>query len=372
MTDTTGTPRKTVVLAAGGTGGHVMPAVALAADLTVRGLDVHVITDRRGARFSGAFEAGTPVTQIAAAAPIGGLLGKARAGATLALGAAQAWRALRRIRPAAVVGFGGYPCAPAVFAAQRMKIPTILHEQNAVLGRANAFLAPRAERIALSWPVPQSLDRADAVRCVVTGNPVRAEIAALAMAPYQAPEIGGALRVFVLGGSLGAGVFGQVVPAAVSSLPEEARARLEIVQQCRAEDIENAQKTYEAAGVTARLETFFDDVAAELARAHLVIGRAGASMVAEVATAGRPAVFVPYPHHADQQQAMNAQALENAGGCWVMAQDGFTPETLAARLETFLQGPEILFEAANHAHACGRPDATRRLGNLVTAIARGW
>jgi UDP-N-acetylglucosamine--N-acetylmuramyl-(pentapeptide) pyrophosphoryl-undecaprenol N-acetylglucosamine transferase len=365
-------PGATVVLSAGGTGGHVMPAAALAADLVARGLSVQVLTDARGLAYARAFPPGVPVTALPAAAPAGGLLQRARAALALAAGAARAWLALRRVRPALVVGFGGYPSVPGVWAAQRLGLRTVVHEQNAVLGRANAFLAPRAERIALSWPVPQSLDEADAVRCVITGNPVRAEIAALATTPYPAPEADGPLRVLVLGGSLGAGVFGDVVPAALTSLPEAVRARLRVAQQCRGEDMARVEAAYADAGIGARCAPFFDDVAAELAAAHLVIGRAGASMVAEVTAAGRPAIFVPYPHHADNQQAANARAVEAVGGAWVMAQEGFTPAALAARVETFAQGPEILFTAAERAHSIGRPDAARRLGNLVIALARGW
>ncbi|MBL3677359.1 MAG: undecaprenyldiphospho-muramoylpentapeptide beta-N-acetylglucosaminyltransferase [Alphaproteobacteria bacterium] len=361
-----------IVLAAGGTGGHVMPAAALAADLAARGHAVHLITDRRGAAFSSAFGEKVTISRIASKSPAGGLFAKIRAAAALALGTVQAWLSLRRLRPAVVVGFGGYPSLPPLWAAEALAIPIVLHEQNAVMGRANAHLAQHAARIALSWPVPPGLSEDEAVRCVVTGNPVRGPIAALSVSPYGAPEVDGPLRLLVLGGSLGAGVFARVVPAAVAALPDAARGRLRVVQQCRAEDTNATRAAYEACGVQARLDPFIEDVAGEMGRAHLLVARAGASMVAEVAAAGRPAIFVPYPHHADAQQARNAQALEDAGGAWVMDEEGFTPEALAARLEAFLQDPEILFQAAGRAQALGRPDAARRLGDVVTAVAKGW
>ncbi|HBH26847.1 MAG TPA: hypothetical protein DDX54_05545, partial [Rhodospirillaceae bacterium] len=225
-----------IVLAAGGTGGHVMPAAALAADLAARGHAVHLITDRRGAAFSSAFGEKVTISRIASKSPAGGLFAKIRAAAALALGTVQAWLSLRRLRPAVVVGFGGYPSLPPLWAAEALAIPIVLHEQNAVMGRANAHLAQHAARIALSWPVPPGLSEDEAVRCVVTGNPVRGPIAALSVSPYGAPEVDGPLRLLVLGGSLGAGVFARVVPAAVAALPDAARGRLRVVQQCRAED----------------------------------------------------------------------------------------------------------------------------------------
>jgi UDP-N-acetylglucosamine--N-acetylmuramyl-(pentapeptide) pyrophosphoryl-undecaprenol N-acetylglucosamine transferase len=185
-------------------------------------------------------------------------------------------------------------------------------------------------------------------------------------------ERDGVLRIFVLGGSLGAKVFSVVLPEALSRLSSSQRAQIEIVQQCRAEDIELTRKYYGASGISAQVATFFDDVAGELERAHLVIARSGASTVAEVTAAGRPAIFVPYPHHKDQQQKMNADAVADGGGAWVMTEDGFTPDAVLARIEAFLQNPQILFRAAENARGCGKPDAARKLGNLVTEIVSGW
>jgi UDP-N-acetylglucosamine--N-acetylmuramyl-(pentapeptide) pyrophosphoryl-undecaprenol N-acetylglucosamine transferase len=288
------------------------------------------------------------------------------------MGLIKAYRLVRKLKPTLVIGFGGYPSVPGVFAAQRLGIPTIIHEQNAIIGRANGFLARRANRIALSWPEIQGLEDADKVRAVVTGNPVRPEIAALFTQAYPHASDTGPLRVFIMGGSLGASVFSTVVPKALARLSPDYRARLEIVQQCREADIQATREAYRAAGIKAELETFFTDVAGELGKAHLVIARSGASTVAEVTTAGRPAIFVPYPHHKDQQQKINADAVSDAGGAWTMTESGFTPDALLARMETFLQNPSILFRAAEKARSCGKPDAARKLGNLVTEMVSGW
>lgn len=361
-----------IVLVAGGTGGHVMPAAALACDLIARGLDVHLITDKRGLAYSKSFDKSVTISKVCASAPTGGIFKKAKAAAVLGFGMLQSIKLLRSIKPSVVVGFGGYPSLPSVLAAGQLGIPIVLHEQNATFGKANEFLAPKAKRIALSWPISQDLKKEQSVRCVITGNPVRADIAALCSKPYRAPEADGELRVFVLGGSLGAKVFSDVIPKALTSLSDEEKPRINVIQHCLEGDINSVRSTYEDSGIKATLATFFDDVAEQLENAHLIIARAGASMVAETTASGRPAIFVPYPHHSDQQQSLNAQAVEDAGGAWIMPQDGFTPDALSARIETFLQSPEILFDAANKAHECGKPNAARKLGNLVTAIAKGW
>lgn len=367
MTDTS----KLILLSAGGTGGHVFPAAALGRDLISRGYRVELVTDARGSKFANIFE-DIPVHVISAGTLGRGLVGKVRGAAGLALGIIQARNLVKKLKPVVVAGFGGYPSFPAVFAAQGMKIDTIIHEQNAIVGRANVMLAGRASRIALSMPHVHGLEPADNARAVVTGNPVREEISSLSYKPYPIIQPDGILRIFVMGGSLGAHVFSDVVPAALSRLSPDYRARIEVVQQCRESDIENVRRIYDAAGIKAELETFFRDVPDRLAHTHLVIGRSGASTVAEVTAAGRPAIFVPYPHHADQQQKANADMVADAGGAWVMTQNGFTEEALLARVETFLQNPQTLFRAAEAARSVGRPDAARRLGNLVMAVASGW
>jgi len=362
---------KLIILSAGGTGGHTYPAAALAKDLISRGYRIEVITDKRGAKFAHIFD-DAPVHVIHAGTMGAGILGKIRGMTNLGMGILEAGALLKKLKPEVVVGFGGYPSVPAVHVAQRMKIATIIHEQNAVLGKANAFLAPRADRIALSLRQVEGLSEADAVRSVVTGNPIREEITALYTKPYPAPQDDGVLRIFIMGGSLGAQIFSKIVPPALARLAPAYKERLDITQQCRAEDIEGVREIYKSAGIKARLETFFNDVPDVLATTHLVISRSGASTVAELVTAGRPAILVPAQLHADDQQRVNADVVSDAGGAWVMTQNGFTEDAVMSRIEGFLQNPESLFRAAEASRSCARPDAARRLGNLVTALASGW
>jgi len=362
---------KQILISAGGTGGHMFPAEALARDLIDRGYRVALATDMRGKKYE-PFADGIPVYVLKSGAMKSGLLGKIKSVMALGVGVLQARKLVDKLKPAVVVGFGGYPSFPALHAAQKKNIPTIIHEANAVLGRANVYLAPKADRIAVAWPNISGLDESDSVRTIITGNPVRPDIAALYNKPYPVLEQEGVLRIFVMGGSLGASVFGDVLPKMVDNLSAAHKARLKIIQQCRTENIDEVKKAYKEAGVDTELKTFFDDVPEQLEKCHLFIGRSGASTVSEVATAGRPAIFVPYPHHKDQQQKRNADAIFDVGGAWVMTQDGFTVEALLARIETFLQSPESLFNAAENARTCGKPDAARKLGNVVTALASGW
>ena len=362
---------KQILISAGGTGGHMFPAEALARDLIGRGYRVALATDARGKKYQ-PFADGIPVYVLKSGTIKSGIFSKIKTVIALGIGCLQARSLVDRLKPAVVIGFGGYPSFPAVYAAQRKSVPTIIHEQNAILGKANAYLAPKADRIALAWQKVDGMSESDAVRVVVTGNPVRPDIAALYNKPYPSLEQDGPLRIFVMGGSQGASIFSEVLPEMVSELSTAHKARLEIVQQCREEDVEQVRVAYSEAGVKAELATFFDNVAEQLEHCHLVIARSGAGTVSEVATAGRPAIFVPYPYHKDQQQKRNADAVFDAGGAWVMTQDGFTVEALLARIETLLQNPEALFNAAENARSCGRPDAARKLGNLVTALASGW
>jgi len=360
-----------ILLSCGGTGGHMTPAQALGYDLLSRGFRVEVITDQRGQNYKNMFDR-MPMHIVKAGTLGTSLSGKIMGAANLGIGIIQAMAVVKSLKPDVVVGFGGYPSVPGVYAAQRLGIPTIIHEQNAIIGKANDFLAGRAERIALSLPHVAGLSESEKMRAIMTGNPVRDEIAALYTRPYTAPELDGLLRIFVMGGSQAAGVFHEVIPQALSNLPADYRARLHIVQQCREGSIEATKALYARSDIKAELHPFFDDVADELERCHLFIGRSGASTVAEVTTTGRPAIFVPYPHHKDQQQKRNADAVADAGGAWVMTEEGFTIEALLARIEVFLQNPETLFRAAENARSCGKPDAARKLGNLVMAMARGW
>lgn len=363
--------KKTIVISAGGTGGHMFPAEALAQDLILRGYHVLLITDVRGNKYT-PFAGGIPVHVIRSASIGGGLLGKIRSLSSLALGFFQALFLLRDIKPIAVVGFGGYPSVPAVYAAQKIGIPTVLHEQNAILGRANAFLSSHAQKIAVTWEQVGGFEKGSEHKIVVTGNPVRPDIAMLYNKPYPSLEMDGPLRIFVTGGSLGANVFTKVVPAALNLLPSHYRVRIVLVQQCHETDQALLSSFYDGIGIKHELQSFFTDMAQRFEWCHLVISRSGAGTVCEVTTAGRPAIYVPYPHHADQQQKRNADAMAEVGAAWVMTQNGFTPEVLSAKIETFLQSPEALFRAAERAHALGKPDAARRLGTLVVEVCNGW
>lgn len=358
-----------MLLAAGGTGGHLFPAQALAAELERRGRRLVFVTDRRAANY-GAALAGAEIHIVRSASPAGGLFRKAQAALAILLGTLEARRILRRIKPAAAVGFGGYPSVPALLAARGLGLPTVIHEQNAVLGRANRLLAGRVRAVATAFVSTAGL-AIPHERIVHTGNPVRPAIAALAQARYAPPEEGRPIALLVLGGSQGAQIFGRVVPEAVALLPEPLKARLRIVQQCRPEDLTLAENRYRAAGVAAELSRFIEDVASALEDAHLVIARAGASTVAELAAAGRPALLVPYPFAADDHQSANARALEAVGGAWLVPQPAFTAEALAQKLDRLLNAPAELARAATAARLMGRPDAAQALADLVERVARG-
>jgi len=358
-------PQRLVVLATGGTGGHLFPAAALAETLALRGCALALFTDRREVALPPALS-GLPIERL----PAKGVAGRSLPGRVLAVGelAYGTWKAARRLRhfrPAAVVGFGGYASVPTVLAAERAGIPTILHEQNAVIGRANRVAVGKAQAICTSFEVVAGLAAHVGGRTIRTGNPVRAAIAALRDQPYPTPIPGGPLSLFVTGGSQGARVFGEIVPAAVALLPEAARRRLKIVQQCRQEQIDATRAAYAGIGLDVTLQPFFPDMAGRLGDAQLMIGRSGATTVAELTAAGRPAILVPYPYAADDHQTANAQAVAAAGGAWLMPQDGFTPHALAAMLQRLLDGPATLAEAASCARALGIADAAERLAGVV-------
>ena len=354
-----------ILLAAGGTGGHIFPAEALARELLARGQPVALITDRRGNAFGGSLPA-VPVHRIHSATLFPGLLGKLRTFGLIALGTFEARRLMARERPAALVGFGGYPSLPAVIAARLAGVPLVLHEQNAVLGRANRLMARGAARLATSFPSVAAVPAACRERVVQTGNPVRPGVAAARSGFYVPPEDGGPVRLLVMGGSQGARVFSEVIPAALARLPAGLRERLVIAQQCRPEDIEAVRAAYDGLGFGGvDLNAFFTDVPARLVAAHLVICRAGASTIAEVTAVGRPAILVPYPYATDDHQTANAAALAHAGGAWLMAQSAFTAETLSARLETLLARPGDLVQAAAVARGWCLADAAARLAEAV-------
>jgi UDP-N-acetylglucosamine--N-acetylmuramyl-(pentapeptide) pyrophosphoryl-undecaprenol N-acetylglucosamine transferase len=291
--------------------------------------------------------------------------------AELMLGFVQARRLLRRLCPAAVVGFGGYASVPALLAAAQLGLPTLIHEQNAVFGRANRLLAPRAKRIETGFPAPIGLRTADCGRAIPTGNPVRPAIRTVGGTPYAPPENNGPIELLVVGGSQGARFFGEAVPPALVSLPAELRTRLRVSQQARPEDLPAVVAHYQAGGMVADIKSFFDDMPARLKRAHLVICRAGASTVAELAAAGRPAILVSYPHAMDDHQTANAAAFADAGGGWAIAQHEPSPAALAAQLAALLAEPARLVAAAAAARRFARDDAAEHLAGLVQSLVPG-
>ncbi|HWB50285.1 MAG TPA: undecaprenyldiphospho-muramoylpentapeptide beta-N-acetylglucosaminyltransferase [Stellaceae bacterium] len=358
----------TFVLAAGGTGGHLFPAEAVARLLVASGGTVHLLTDRRADTFAAALP-GVTIDLVRAGRLGGGPLHAAYGLAELALGMVQARRLLRKLAPAAVVGFGGYPSVPTMLAAAQLGLPTLIHEQNAVFGRANRLLAPRARRIATGFATTRGLRAADKARAVHTGNPVRPAIQAVGARPYAAPSE--AIELLVTGGSQGARVFADRVPPAIALLPAPLRARLRLAQQARPEDKDAVVAQYRDIAVAAEVESFFTDMPARLGRAHLVICRAGASTIAELAAAGRPAILVPYPHATDDHQTANAAEFAASDGGWAVAQPAFTPAALAERLAGLLADPAALTAAAQAARGFARDDAAEHLAGLVQSLIHG-
>lgn len=358
-----------IVLAAGGTGGHVFPAEALAEELIASGYAVSLFTDSRFHYYKGVL-ASVPRHTVRSGTLGRGLARKFTAAADILLGTVQARRKLKPLQPLAVVGFGGYPSFPTVWAASQLGIPTLIHEQNSVLGRANRLLVRRVDAIATTFPDTALIAPGYDSRVFLTGNPVRAGIRALHNVPY--PEImeDGHMRILVTGGSQGASVFSEVVPQAIAALPAPLRARIRIDQQCREGEVAATREAYQRIGVSADISTFFNDIPARLAAAHLVIARAGASTLAELMAAGRPSIVVPLPTAMDNHQYYNASSLEASGAGWTMPQDGFTPAALSARIEAFLSLPETLSRAAEAARGAGNENAAKTLADLVLRIAK--
>jgi len=357
-----------VMLAAGGTGGHLFPAFALAQELGRRGIAVDLVTDVRADRY----DAGFPARNIyrVSSATIAGrsVLGAGPAVWKLARGVAASLKLLAEAEPGAVVGFGGYPAFPPLVAARLRGLPTALHEQNAVLGRANRLLASHVTAIAASFARTKFLSGRALAKVRVTGNPVRDQVVDWATQSYRPPHRGGPYSLLVFGGSQGARFFADTLPPALARLPEVIRARTFVVQQCREEDLKRVEQAYQAAGVRAHLATFFPNLPEEMARAHLVIGRAGASTVAELAVMGRPAILVPLPHSLDNDQLQNALQLAEAGGAWCFEQKDVTPDSLASAVADLLASPDTLTRSAAAAKAQGRPGAVTDLADLVEEL----
>lgn len=356
---------KTIVLSSGGTGGHVFPAMSLAEALEKRGYRIIMITDQRGKVFQDCHNIADVVIY-----PISkgtGRFGIASKIYSLLRATIKSWFYLRRLKPLAVVGFGGYPSAPAVLSAQFLGLPTLIHEQNAVMGRTNRFIAKKSDRIATAFPTVSYLPENKTI--VLTGNPVRRSIIAAAQTPYTIPGTipgsGDKIHLFVVGGSQGAAVFSRVLPKALKLLPPEMLQKIEIVQQCRRELVEETGLAYEAIGCVATVAPFFDDMDQQLAKAHLVIARSGALTVAELSVMGRPAIFVPYPSAMDDHQTSNAKVIRDAGGAWLIPEKLLTPELLNLQLREIFAHPHILTERAEKMRELAIPDAAEKLADAL-------
>ena len=357
-----------MILAAGGTGGHLFPAFALAQELGRRGLAVDLVTDMRGDRYGSDFPA-RAVYRVPSATISGrSILGAGRTAFMLARGIIAAYRLMGTLKPSVVVGFGGYPAFPPLVAAMLRGVPTALHEQNAVLGRANRMLLKRVSAIATSFEKVKFLDGDALKKARLTGNPVRDLVVDWATQSYLTPDPSGPFSLLVFGGSQGARYFSDALPAAIAQMSPEDRQRLFIVQQCRPEDMERVAAVYRDTGVRAQIATFFSNLPEEMAKAHLVIGRAGASTVAELAVMGRPAILVPLPHAIDNDQLQNATRLAESGGAWCIEQKELTSERLAGAISRLMRSPDALAEAAAAAKVQGRPGAVARLADLVEEL----
>ena len=352
-----------IVLSAGGTGGHLFPAQALAGELSRRGRHIVVMTDARFANYATAFP-GAAIETVPSS-PMGAITAPFK----IAAGIALAFAKLLRLKPAAVIGFGGYPSVPVMLAANFARIPTAIIEQNAVVGRANRLLMDKVKLMAAAFPIARFAPK-DKSKIVLTGNPLRADVTALWGAPYPALLPDGPLRLLVFGGSQGARAFSEIVPAALTRLPQPMKLRLQVVQQCRPEDMENVRAVYANAEIRAELQPFFTDLPRRMADAHLVIGRSGAGTVAELMAIGRPAILVPLPHALDDNQTPNAEILSEAGAAWLTPQRDLSPDSLAKMLTKIFTNPADLADRAAAAHALAVPDAAGKLADMVDRLTQ--
>jgi len=360
--------RHSVLLAAGGTGGHLFPAFALAQELARRSITVDLVTDMRGETYGADFPARAIYRVPSATLTERRLVPALRTAALLARGVFAAYQLLGAVRPGAVLGFGGYPSFPPILAASLRRMPTALHEQNAVLGRANRVLARPVRAIATSFEHTRHLAGGMLAKARVTGNPVRDNVRELAGRRYAAPGSEGPFSLLVFGGSQGARIFSDTLPVALALLAPQLRQRVFLVQQCRAEDLARVEAAYQAAGIRAHLATFFVNLPEEMAKAHLVIARSGASTVAELTVLGRPAILVPLPHAVDNDQLENAMRIAAAGAGWLLEQRELSPERLAAAIAGLIERPTALEAAAAAAKQLGRPNAVERLADLVEEL----
>lgn len=356
------------LIAAGGTGGHMFPAQSLAEVLLGQGWRVKLSTDERGARYAGNFPDAVPREVVSSATTArGGLAGKLSAPFKIGAGVLAARKAFRADRPAVVVGFGGYPTIPAMGAALLLGLPRMIHEQNGVMGRVNTLFARRVNRVACgTWPAQLP----GGVEGVHTGNPVRQAVLDMAGAPYLPPEDAAPLRITVIGGSQGARILSDVVPAAIAALPQDLRARLHVGHQARPEDHARVVQAYDAAGITAEVQPFFDDVPARFAASQLVIARSGASTVADLTVIGRPAILIPFAAATGDHQSANARALAESGAALLCPESVLDVESLRRDMHAILSDSARAASMARAALSLGRPDAAQRLADLVTELNR--
>lgn len=355
------------VLAAGGTGGHMIPAHAVAEELMARGHHVALVTDERGAKIPGIFK-DAAVHVLPAGRMQGGPLGWVKGLRGILAGRDMARRMYETFKPSVVVGFGGYPALPALLGALKDGIPTAVHEQNAVVGRVNRYLAGRVNAIATAYPDVERLKPKYQAKVHLVGNPVREEVLSLRDEEFPALTDESVFRLLVTGGSQGANILSQVVPEGLSLLPISLRRRLQVTQQCRAEDIERVRATYAEMEIPADLATYINDIPEKLSWAHLVIARAGASTLAELTVAGRPAILIPLPSAMDDHQTANVRELVEAGGARSIPQSRFTPVELAKQMQKMAMEPGALQNAARRAWNCGRPNAARDMADLLESI----
>ncbi|MTI19144.1 undecaprenyldiphospho-muramoylpentapeptide beta-N-acetylglucosaminyltransferase [Rhodobacteraceae bacterium RKSG542] len=360
--------KTTILLTAGGTGGHLFPAQALAAELGRRGYRIELLTDERADKYGSAFPADEVHLVDSETIRSKNPISLAKTALKLMMGTFQSIGVVRRSKGKVMVGFGGYPTFPPMFAARLCRLPTILHEANAVLGRANTMLARQATVVATTFPLA-GLEASIAAKVNATGNPLRDNVLAVCDRAYEAPETEGPFRLLVTGGSQGARFFSDAMPLMLAQLSDDQRNRLSIVQQCRPEDLQRVQEAYDQLGVKAELASFFTDLPERIANAHLVVARAGAGTVCELAAIGRPSILVPLPGALDNDQGNNAKVLESVGGAAVIKQSELTPERFASEIGSLMASPEKLAASAAAAKTQGRPDAVSRLADLVEQVA---
>ena len=361
-----------IILATGGTGGHIFPAMAVAESLLQQGQTPIFFTDTRFANYNPpemeAVLRDTRVHVVASGRSGGGIAVRLMNLLGVLKGVVQAMALLRKEKPAMVVGFGGYPSLPTMLAAVLLRIPTMLHEQNAFLGRSNRVLLRFVRALFTSHQRTHAIPASAEAKTHMIGNPVREALRHAAETPYPARSAEQRLHVLVIGGSQGAAVFGERVPDAVARLSEAERGQLHITQQVRPEGLDDVAARYNAMGVEAECASFFPDIAARMAHAHLVISRAGASSVAECLVAGRPALYMPLPSAMDNHQWYNAEAAAEADAAWRVAQAEATPERLAELLRRAIAQPETLTQMAARAAELGVPDAAEQLAARIIAM----